>query len=95
MTVAPDDGAPHVKVLFDPFPKVLCKLVGGPGTGASVVNEVPVTVCVSPVDEVMVRVGVYVVLPCKSVGGVVVKDSVVPEYGDVAPDGDKDKDQDD
>jgi hypothetical protein len=43
----------------------------------------------------MVRVGVYVVLPCKSNGGVVVKDSVVPEYGDVAPDGDKDKDQDD
>jgi len=56
-------------------------LVGGPGTGARVVNAVPVTVCVSPVDEAIVNVGVYVVLPCKSIGGVVVKDSVVPEYG--------------
>ena len=50
--------------------------------------------CVSPVDEVTVSVGVYVVLPCKSNGGVVVKLSVVPVYGDVAPAGDKDKDQD-
>ena len=92
--VVPPDGGSHVNVLFVPFPKVLWRFVGGPGTGARVVNAVPATVCVSPVVDVTVSVGVYVVLPTKSVGGVVVKDSVVPVYGDVAPAGDKDKDQD-